>query len=757
MLKSVLALAIAAASSATLAAPAQMQDKHQGANQGNHHVNNHGKQTQYFQRVATFPVYHNLDLNNGDSSSDETAAEISAASADGKVVYYTNSPKGRLGLIDISDVQAPKAAGFIALGGEPTSVAVKGDYLLVAINSSTSYTTPGGKLSVYSLANPLQPQWLRDFDLGGQPDSVAISPDGRYAAVAIENERDEDYNDGVIPQLPAGNLQVVTMAGAIADWTVRSVDLTGLSAIAPTDPEPEYVAINRFNIAAVTLQENNHIVLVDLRRAMVIKDFSAGTVDLFNVDTKEDDIINPVDTILDRRREPDAITWINDWWLAIANEGDYEDENGVAGGSRGFTIFSPFGNVKYESGASLEHEVIRVGHYPESRSENKGIESESVLAAKFGQQDFLFVGNERANLMAVYQTGGFDQPQLQQLMPTTIGPEGVLAIPSRNLLVVSSEEDSADDGFRSTVSIYQYGYSQPDYPQIQSDPQQLIPWGALSGMVGDKDKADTLYLVPDSYYAQSRIYTAQVQQNGPAIINQATVLKKNGTTVDYDLEGIAQRTDGSFWLVSEGKNGVSTNLLIKAAADGTVLEEINLPPAVVTKQKSNGFEGVAVTGSGASEQVYVAFQREWVDDPAGMVRIGVYTPATTNWNFFYYPLDNVSKGWAGLSEITAIDGNRFMVVERDNQQGDSAALKRLYRFSVSGLTPSAEGTSFPVLSKTLVKDLLPELNATHGWTPDKVEGAAISKDGDVYVVTDNDGVDDSSGETRFMKLGKLFK
>jgi hypothetical protein len=36
-------------------------------------------------------------------------------------------------------------------------------------------------------------------DLGGQPDSVAASPDGRYLAVAIENERDEDLDDGVIP------------------------------------------------------------------------------------------------------------------------------------------------------------------------------------------------------------------------------------------------------------------------------------------------------------------------------------------------------------------------------------------------------------------------------------------------------------------------------------------------------------------------------------------------------------------------------
>ena len=54
----------------------------------------------------------------------------------------------------------------------------------------------------------------------------------------------------------------------------------------PDDPEPEYVSINHFNVAAVTLQENNHIVLVHLPTARVIHDFSAGAVNLDNVDTR---------------------------------------------------------------------------------------------------------------------------------------------------------------------------------------------------------------------------------------------------------------------------------------------------------------------------------------------------------------------------------------------------------------------------------------------------------------------------------------
>ena len=42
---------------------------------------------------------------------------------------------------------------------------------------------------------------VAEIDLGGQPDSVAVSPDNSFAAIAIENERDEEAchtTDGVL-------------------------------------------------------------------------------------------------------------------------------------------------------------------------------------------------------------------------------------------------------------------------------------------------------------------------------------------------------------------------------------------------------------------------------------------------------------------------------------------------------------------------------------------------------------------------------
>ena len=38
---------------------------------------------------------------------------------------------------------------------------------------------------------------------------------------------------------------------------------------------------------------------------------------------------------------------------------------------------------------------------------------------------------------------------------------------------------------------------------------------------------------------------------------------------------------------------------------------------------------------------------------------------------------------------------------------------------------------------------------------DKVESFTIDTTGNAYVITDNDGVDDSSGETLFIRLGNI--
>ncbi len=54
----------------------------------------------------------------------------------------------------------------------------------------------------------------------------------------------------------------------------------------------------------------------------------------------------------------------------------------------------------------------------------------------------------------MYEVNGA-RPKFKQLLPGPLGPEGVLAIPSRNLLIASGEEDDPSFGVRSTIMIYQ--------------------------------------------------------------------------------------------------------------------------------------------------------------------------------------------------------------------------------------------------------------------------------------------------------------
>ncbi|MCW5695716.1 MAG: esterase-like activity of phytase family protein [Bauldia sp.] len=702
----------------------------------------------YFERIATYPVFLNLPADVDPAT--QTVAEISTVTPDGNIVVYTDSPGESIGFIDITDPAAPVGLGKLDVGGEPTSVVAVGEYILAGVNTSESFVEPSGHVAVITGD---EPTIVGTCDVGGQPDSLAVSPDGTWLAVVVENERDEDVNDGIIPQLPSGHLAIFPLeanSGPSACEAVTIVDLTGLSEIAPEDAEPEYVDINADNIAVVTLQENNWIVLVDLATATVIGDFSAGTVDLTAIDTTEDAIAGD-GSLSGVPREPDSVQWIDTTRFVTANEGDYE------GGSRGWTIFNIDGTVAYDSGNSFEHLGMMTGNFPEGRADAKGTEPEGAEVGVFGDETLIFVGSERGNFVAVYRdTGG--EPEFVQVLPTNIGPEGLAAVPSRGLFVVSTEEDSAEDNIRGSISIYSRTADAPFYPQLVSATDEAtgapIGWGALSGLVADATDATTLYAISDSACTESRIYTIDTSV-WPAVITSATTLTFEGEVKAYDLEGIALRDGGGFWLASEG-SASTQNLLLSVAADGTVEEEISLPESVVANQVNNGFEGVASWTDEAGEHVIVAFQREWRDDPAGQVKLGLYTPATGEWSFLGYPIDAPSSpngGWVGLSEITHLGGTRFAIIERDNQPGVYGTYKIVTTIDIGGLTPVAAGETVPVVEKTAAIDVLAAMNATHGWISDKPEGLAVTTDGTVWLVIDNDGVDDAPGETQFINLG----
>ncbi|MBF9026734.1 alkaline phosphatase [Rhodobacterales bacterium FZCC0188] len=689
-----------------------------------------------FNRIASFPVAANTP------DAEETSAEIIAATGDGMTLVYSDSPAGVIGFVDITDPANPVAAGVFALpNGEPTAVSALGNTVFVAENTSESFTNPSGVLHAIDAGSR---DVLASCDLGGQPDSTAVAPDGSFITVAIENERDEDLGDGRVPQMPAGHLVIQPLGenGAMDCAAQIRVDLTGLADIAPEDPEPEFVDVNANGDIVVTMQENNHMVVVSAA-GEVLSHFSAGEVTLNGVDTEEEGALI-FDQTITVPREPDGVQWIDTDHFVIANEGDMD------GGSRGFTVFNRDGTEVFEAGTAFEYAIVEIGHYPEERSGNKGVEPEGMEFATFGGVPMMFLLSERSSIVGVYDMSNPAEPALAQLLPSGISPEGAIAIPSRNILATANEYDArGDGGAPAHVMIYEYQNAPAVYPHLTSaGTDELTGWGAISGQVMAED--GTLYAVSDSFYAmQPTIFHIDVSQTPARIVDAIRVTREGQPAQLMDMEGIALDGEGGFWVASEGRSDrLVPHAIYHIGADGAIEDYIALPNELLAVEQRFGFEGV----TRVDDMLYMAVQREWRDDPENHVKVLGYNLETEAWSVVHYPLTEASTGWVGLSEIVA-HGDDLYFIERDNQLGDAAVTKLITRVSMDQMAGMvALGETPPVLTKEIVVDLLPYLTSTGGFVLDKVEGLAIAEDGTMWVSTDNDGVDDHSGETMLFAI-----
>jgi hypothetical protein len=418
------------------------------------------------------------------------------------------------------------------------------------------------------------------------------------------------------------------------------------------------------------------------------------------------------------------------------------------------------GRVAWDAGRSFERLAVAHGLYDDGRSDNKGSEPEGLATARIGGVDYAFVGSERGNFVAVYDVGDPAHPRFLQILPATNGPEGILPIPGRGLVAISGEEDDAEAGVRAAVTLYRLGSAAtrgPGFPTIASASLSApIAWGALSGLSAVPGTAHRLAAVTDGAYTPTRVLTIDAGATPARVTGDLVVRDAAGAPVGVDAEGVFARPQGGYWVAVEGTaSRTADNRLLRLDAAGTVVRTVPLPADVTAVMRGQGLEGVtATTGRAGREQVWVAVQRELTTDPAGVTRLGRYDVTTGTWAWFGYRLEPTSAAgdFVGLSEV-AVVGDRLAVIERDTLNGPDARLKRVYSVP---LPPAAETPSpgtLPVLPKSLAVDVLPALRATNGWTQEKLEGLTVGGDGQVYAVTDNDGLDDATGETVFLRLG----
>jgi hypothetical protein len=746
-----------------------------------------GKKKHGFNRISNFFICEQIDADC--NTDDTTNVRNVAASLDGRTLLYANPLKNETGFIDITDPHYPKAKGTLSISGGrgiPTSIKpIRQRLAVVSVNTSKDFVNTSGQLVVIDI--PTQ-TIKKTFELGGQPDSLDVSPDHSFVVVTVKNKRNPNSNNGQLPQLPAGFLVVFskTNPADLSKWEQNVIALSNLSgAYYSTDPQPESVSINKDNIAVITLQENNAIALVDLTTQKVIKSFSAGTVDLTDVDADENGIIEFYSSLFTIPREPDGVYWMGPKVFATADEGNYN------GGSRTFTIYNKTGDVLYNSGSELDHIAASLGHFPEKRAKQRGNEPETIVFATYEGKYWLFINSERSNLVFVYNVkigpdGLVSNPKFVQALPTGVEPEGLVVIPKRDLFIVANEKDNRKQSYRSSISIYSYvlndSYTYQHYPTLVSkrDKDTGIPkisWTSLTSMTNGKGK-NQLYAVQGSFLNRTRFFEIQVnKKHKPNEIKSATeILDSNNIlasvttddeftdddlnkminsdgTVNLDAEGIAFDGDDYLYIVSESKGARGQthekveriNLILKVHKDSGIIEKvIRLPSDIESKQGGSGLKGIDIIKD--QQLLVVAFRSKvkGYDNPLILrYDLGSDKWVTTYWEYCLDKPESPNGGKVGIFELSVVEHKgscRIFVLERDNQGGPDSRIKRLYRFTCRDGPQTCD-------DKKLIINLNPILDeVSQGNIPVKVDGMTYLKD-KFYFLNDNGGVDGSFGAT----------
>ncbi|HEY9804417.1 MAG TPA: esterase-like activity of phytase family protein [Leptolyngbyaceae cyanobacterium] len=195
-----------------------------------------------------------------------------------------------------------------------------------------------------------------------------------------------------------------------------------------------------------------------------------------------------------------------------------------------------------------------------------------------------------------------------------------------------------------------------------------------------------------------------------SIVNEGTT-DRLLTGADFDIESFVIAPDGTIWVGDE-----FGPYLLHFDANGKLLEAPIATPngsqdtvrspqnpdvlsgdATANLGGSRGFEGGAINAS--ETKLYMLLEGTVQGDTPGALRINEFDLATKTYtnNLRYYKLESPSNA---IGDLTVINDNEYLVIERDNGQGASAQFKKIYKIDIS----KTDANGF--VSKEEVADLL---------------------------------------------------
>lgn len=187
------------------------------------------------------------------------------------------------------------------------------------------------------------------------------------------------------------------------------------------------------------------------------------------------------------------------------------------------------------------------------------------------------------------------------------------------------------------------------------------------------------------------------------------------TGFDFDVESFVIAKDGSFWLGEEfgpyllhvDKTGKLLDAPIPTpnfatSNSGDIVRSPDHPDVLAGEEtenlkRSNGYEGLAINPE--KTKLYALLEGSVQGDPADTLRIHEFDLADREFTEIAgkYRLESPDHA---IGDITVVNENEYLVIERDKLQGDEAEFKKIFKIDLS--QPDDDG----YVAKAEVVDLL---------------------------------------------------
>lgn len=373
-----------------------------------------------------FSLLNTVDVNGN--------AEMISWQHNSSYLAATNSSKRRVNFYSwneskLPNIITPDPVFSIETDGEPTSVSFSPDSNLAMITVLNDDQNSVGYVTAVNLTKNKYGRITAKIPVGFWPDNICVGHLGKLALVANEAEQNDET---------PGSIGIIDFSKSVYDgnagiWSLHYSRLTGLEKILALPAgliQPEYCAMSdKDEIAAVSCQENDAVVIIDLRKEEIS---FAGAIKL--MPASEPDGVAIIDWY-------DSTVQKQGWLLGTACEGR-KQKGGKRGGQRldFFFIWSDEDKLRWEPLISIDLPPL---------FENRRVDPEGIDMVLWDNKAAVFAGCEKTDAIVCILLEQNRKHQIVGIVKVGSKPEGIKAGIYDDSVIVTS----ANEGENGSISI----------------------------------------------------------------------------------------------------------------------------------------------------------------------------------------------------------------------------------------------------------------------------------------------------------------